>query len=141
MTGDRRNPYVILGVPFGADESAARIGFAQASRRLRSSDDGLYAMEDLTWALHQVEQMIQDPTKAFDVYRVPADASATDVERPGVFKPEPVSISRGTQPTTGEESAALRSLAIHTLVKDALTDKPLHASLPNPYERKDAENG
>ena len=73
MAADRRNPYVVLGIPFGADGAEARTGFAKASRRLRQDADARYTMEDLTWALHHVEQIIEDPEKAFGVYRMPAD--------------------------------------------------------------------
>ena len=73
MKTDRRTPYVILGVPFGASEQEARSGFAAKVRVLRVEPIPKYTMEDLNWALHQIEQLISDPSLAVDVFRVPAN--------------------------------------------------------------------
>ena len=75
---DRRNPYVMLGVPFGASERDARSGFSRATRRLRQNHDAEYSQEDLTWALHQIEQLITHPEQAFEIYRIPAMEQALD---------------------------------------------------------------
>lgn len=141
MTGDRRNPYVILGVPFGAGQSEARTGFAKASRRLRADTDARYSMEDLTWALHQVEQIIEESTKAFSVYRVPADPNATAIERFGVFNPQPEQIPRNTAPSTTEQREDLRARASQELIRDALTTELVRFAIPQPYEPKELANG
>lgn len=141
MTPERRNPYVILGVPFGASEAEARTGFAKASRRLRQDADARYTMEDLTWALHQVEQIIEESTKAFNVYRMPADPNATAVERPGVFNPQPEQIPRNTAPSTNEEREALKARAMQELIRDALTTELVRFTIPKPYELKEPANG
>lgn len=141
MTDDRRNPYIVLGIPFGSGEAEARTGFAGASRRLRQLDDALYTIEDLTWALHQVEQIIEEPTKAFNVYRVPADPDATTIERPGVFSPLPEPIARETEPPNDEELQALKTRAIQELVRDALKTELASIPIPRPYELKEPSNG
>jgi hypothetical protein len=140
MTDERRNPYVILGIPFGAGEAEARTGFAKANRRLRGLDNSRYSMEDLTWALHQVEQMIEDPSKAFHVYRVPADSDAAAVQRPGVFSPLPNPIERQTEASTDEEREAVKMRAISELVRDALTTEIASLAIPKPYEMKEPTN-
>lgn len=141
MTDDRRNPYVILGIPFGAGESEARTGFAKASRRIRQIDDAPYTMEDLTWALHQIEQIIEDPSKAFSVFRVPADPTATAIERRGVFNPQPEPMPRNTSPSTDEQRQALRARAIRELTRDAITSQHLRITVPTPYEPEEPANG
>ncbi len=141
MAVDRRNPYVILGIPFGADEAEARTGFARASRRLRREEDVRYAMEDLTWALHQIEQIIKAPAKAFNVYRIPADPEATAINRPGVFDPPPEPIRRDSNPATDEELRSLQERAVQELVRGALTEDRLDFTIPRPYEMKENANG
>ena len=103
MVDDTRNPYVILGVPFGASESEARAGFARASRRLKSGAEHARPMEDLTWALHQIEQIIEDPALAFSVYRIPANPEAVNHSAEGVFSPQPEPLHRSTAPATDAE--------------------------------------
>lgn len=141
MTAGRRNPYVILGIPFSADEAQARSGFAKASRRLRTDEDAPYTMEDLTWALHQVEQIIAEPSMAFDVYRVPADPTVANVDRLGVFNPQPKPIPRSTSPSTEEERGALRCRAVLGILLGALTANPLTLEISIPYEQEESANG
>ncbi len=141
MTNDRRNPYVILGIPFGVGEAEARTGFAKASRRLRQDDDARYTMEDLTWALHQVEQIIEEPANALNVYRVPADSDAVSIDRPGVFNPRPERIGRATEPRTNEERQALKTRAIREIVRDALRTELASIPIPTPYALEESSNG
>src|SRR5690606_11723163 len=101
---DRRNPYVILGIPFGSSTQAARSGFAHASRRVKSDPTARYTMEDLTWALHQIEQIVEDPELTFHIYRLPANPDATNADRGnGVFNPPPIRLPRRTVPGSGEQ--------------------------------------
>ena len=140
MVNERRNPYVVLGIPFGAGEARARTGFARARRRLREDGEARYALEDLTWALHQVEQIIEDPSKAFDVYRVPADSEATRIDRPGVFNPQAEVIPRSTPVTTDEQRNAVKARAIQQLLRDALTTESVDLAIPKPYDVKEPTN-
>lgn len=108
MTTDRRNPYVILGVPFGASEEEARAGFAKARRMLRRDPDAPFTTEDLTWALHQIEQLIANPELAVDVYRIPADSNAVGSESEGLFNPTPHPLERRTEPNEEEWQSVRR---------------------------------
>ena len=73
MDDERRNPYFILGIDYGASRDAARKAAGAVSRRVKRDPDALYGIEDVTWALHAIEQAIDDPGSAVDHYRVPAD--------------------------------------------------------------------
>lgn len=70
---DRRNPYLILGIDYGSDAAHASAAFARATRRLRTQDDPPYTIEDLTWALHRIEQATANPESSLEALRVPAN--------------------------------------------------------------------
>lgn len=70
---DRRNPYLILGIDYGSNAAQASAAFALATRRLRTQDDPPYTIEDLTWALHRIEQATADPEASLEAFRVPAN--------------------------------------------------------------------
>ncbi|MBA3361853.1 MAG: hypothetical protein H0T94_10385 [Acidimicrobiia bacterium] len=93
----RRNPYIILGIPYGAVASEARRGFAAKSRLIKREENSQYEIEDLTWALHELEQERAMDTIEIDVYRVPADPEALIVRETGLFNPlpEPLPITSG----------------------------------------------
>ena len=84
-----RNPYVLLGVPFGSSRDVAQAAFAKRARRLRRQPNGADLLTDLTWALNQVDEVLRHPELAVDVYRIPADPSALVPDRPGILNPEP----------------------------------------------------
>jgi hypothetical protein len=94
----QRNPYLILGVPFGTHRDDARRAFAFAAKRLRANSDGPYAVEDLTWALQEIESLDKDPENMVDHFRVPADPVVFHVDGPGVFRPDPRCMGRRTTP-------------------------------------------
>ena len=130
---DRRNPYVMLGVPFGASERDARSGFSRATRRLRQNHDAEYSQEDLTWALHQIEQLITHPEQAFEIYRIPAMEQALD-EAHGVFNPAPHRTGRTTEPASVAEWDLMRRRALAVALRRAMAEK-LPATLDYmPYE-------
>lgn len=133
MGTDRRNPYVILGVPFGASEEEARSGFARARRRLRQDSDAPFNDEDLTWALHQVEQLIANPELAVDVYRVPADPGAAGNEPVGLFNPAPHALERHTEPN-GVEWEAMRREGLAEAVRRVARPLFSERTLTIPYE-------
>ena len=112
MSGDRRNPYLVLGVPYGTDRAIVVRSFAQRSRRARRDDAFPYSLEDLTWALHQVEANLDDPTVAIDHFRVPADPSQLQLpEGPGLLRPPATPLERRTEPSTPSSLEALRQQA------------------------------
>lgn len=103
---DQRNPYVMLGIPYGSPKDVANRAFARRAkgqRRRRASDSGpVVDLTDLTWALNQVAENIRDPRTALHVYRVPADPGALDPVGEGVLRPGPELMGR----TTGSSEAA-----------------------------------
>jgi hypothetical protein len=93
-----RNPYLILGVDFAASREDARRHFALAARRARR-EGGRWQREDLTWALHEVENLEARPEDTVDIFRVPADPSAFEPAGEGLYKPAPVPLARRTAQT------------------------------------------
>ena len=100
-----RNPYVVLGVPFGSSRDVATASFARKARRLRRQPGGSEALTDLTWALNQIEEAIDDPQTAIHLFRVPADPGALKAVSKGVLNPPPEAMVR----TTSDSAGALRA--------------------------------
>jgi hypothetical protein len=109
-----RNPYLILGVDFGASSDEARRAFAHAARRIRRSG-GVWDVEDLNWALHEVEALESNPADGVDLYRVPADKAVFDPAGEGLFRPAPVPLARRTEADDAAALAATRALAAREL--------------------------
>lgn len=85
---NRKSAHLILGVPYGAPEKDVSRAFARAVRRLRSDVTGRFDLEDLNWALHQLEQVTEAPDVALDDFRVPADPSVYELpEAYGILNP------------------------------------------------------
>ena len=105
---ERGNPYVMLGIPYGAPKDVANRAFArkakgQRQRQRRVSDESSSTgLTDLTWALNQVVENIRDSRTALHVYRVPADPSAFEPEGEGVLRPGPELMGRTTASAEGE---------------------------------------
>ena len=85
---ESRNPYIMLGIPFGSSREVALAAFARKSRPLRRQGrSGIQAMTDLTWALNQVSELLQDPESNMSLFRIPADPDAFSYEGAGVLRP------------------------------------------------------
>jgi hypothetical protein len=67
-----RNPYVILGIPFGTPRAAANAAFARKAQALKRDGGDLDRMTDLTWALQRISVAITEPATAMELYRIPA---------------------------------------------------------------------
>lgn len=108
MSDDRRNPYVLLGLPYGASIAEARRAFARRARDARWGDHDVVDVADLEWALARIELEQVDAAAAFGTYRVPADAS---VLRPpagfGLLAPAPRAASRRSPTTPDDERAVV----------------------------------
>jgi hypothetical protein len=103
----QRNPYVILGIPFGSSREEANIAFARRARQLRRlGTQGRTQLTDLTWALNQVDEGISHPEAAMEIYRIPADPAAFTVDGAGVLAPPPEVLA----PRPGDHEAALAGL-------------------------------
>lgn len=119
---DRRNPYLILGLDFGASPEEAAAAFARISRHVKRNSDLAYSLEDVTWALHQIEQSATDHESEVTLYRVPADPGV--FASPGNFDPGPQPLRRSTGPSD-EAVEALRGEELLELLSsplDALAD-------------------
>jgi hypothetical protein len=90
-----RNPYVVLGVPFGSSSDSASAAFARRARGLRRKPDGQERLRNLTWALNQVQEVLHQPHLALNIYRVPADPGALEPDGCGVLRPAPERMARG----------------------------------------------
>ena len=126
-----RNPYVMLGIPYGAPRDVATRAFARRAKgqRRKRVDEDSAALTDLTWALNQVSENIRDPRTALSVYRVPADARALDPIGEGVLRPGPERMPRTTDtssPAWARLLGAARAEAVATLHQQVATS----ASLP-----------
>lgn len=108
-----RNPYLILGLPFGASRDEANVAFARRGRVLRRQGDaGKAELMELTWALNQIDEALADPDSAIDIYRIPADPNAFDPEGRGLFTPPPERMERRTEASNTEaRSSVERSIA------------------------------
>lgn len=108
-----RNPYLVLGVPYGTTESAARRAFAKAAKRAKRDKTFPYTHEDLTAALHEISQIGHDSASDLRFYRVPVTA-ATGTSEPGVLNPGPEPMARRA-PTTDADREALRQAVVAEL--------------------------
>jgi hypothetical protein len=85
-----RNPYLILGLPFGAGREEANAAFVRRARRARRGELPGVEQTDLTWALNQIDEAVGDPRTALGTYRVPAlpEAFAAPASA-GLLRPPP----------------------------------------------------
>lgn len=115
---DDRNPYVMLGIPFGAVRDVATRAFAKrarGARRQRGVAPGGVPLTELTWALNQVEENIRDPRTALHVFRVPADPWALEPRAEGVLRPGPERLARQSGPSDESWSRLLDAARVEAL--------------------------
>lgn len=109
MSARDRNPYVALGIEFGASRDEANLAFARRARPLKRS--GAHdALVELTWALNQIDEAIVRPEIALEFYRVPADPEAFNAASHGLFAPAPELLGRRAD-TSERDLASLEDLA------------------------------
>jgi hypothetical protein len=128
---ERRNPYLILGVPFGASREDATKAFLRRTKSLRRLGAAGRALHtDLTGALKEIEDRPEPPDAVLTPYRVPADP---DVERgvgPGVFAPPPEPPPAGTRDDGGP--ADLRAAAAHEYLRHLVRLRAARLGPPAP---------
>jgi hypothetical protein len=118
----RRNPYVILGLLYGATKDEARRRAARILRKLKSTTDSPYTVEDVTWALHQIEIVNENPEVGLDIFRVPAtDALRARESCGGIFSNPRASPPSNQQDLQRIVGAALVELGGIVLEKLALS--------------------
>src|SRR4051812_36525627 len=108
---DDRNPYLLLGIDYGTGPDLARRSFARAARRIRRSGGGSTGIEDLNWALHEIQHRRQDPADSVTDFRVPADPAVFHPTGHGVFAPRPRPLARRTTTTESDVDSLLDGLA------------------------------
>ncbi len=139
MTEDTRNPYLILGLDYGATADEARTAFARCVRRIRSMADPPFDREDLAWALHELEHPEQDPARSVRYYRVPANRAHLPSPRPGdLFFPGPVRLPRRTQPATQEVILGLADEAYREGVRE-LFGTAHRTARHDPYDTRNTQ--
>jgi len=114
-----RNPYLILGIPFGATRDEANRAFALRARGLRRDPRREDELVELSWALNQIDEMITDPRKALGIYRIPADPGAFYPDATGVLRPAPERLDR-RQPESSEARLAFSNVVAYELLALAL---------------------
>lgn len=135
-----RNPYVVLGVPFGTSRDVATAAFARKARRLRRQSGGAELLTDLTWALNQIEEAIDDPQTAIHLYRVPADPEALTSDSTGVLNPAPEAMGR-TSPESTQALQAFRKDALAEALTHAAKEWASVAQIPSRDNTKEFPNG
>jgi hypothetical protein len=130
MDEERRNPYVLLGVPYGSPRDVATAAFARRARHLRRDPSREDELTSLTWALNQVSEELGDPTVVLHVYRVPADPAALEANlSPGLLNPPPVRLDRRTVASPDDQARALDE-ALASGVEMALAELIAAAPMP-----------
>jgi hypothetical protein len=124
---DRRNPYLVLGVDYGASREEVTAAYTRRSRVARADSGYPYSIDDLVWALDEIEGIhgngatsAAGAQSAALVFRVPADPSVYEPPPgPGLLRPEPVPLRRRSRPAPRTEIAGL--------VNDARRDATAYA--------------
>jgi hypothetical protein len=128
----QRNPYLILGLPFGASRDEANVAFARQARSLRRQGDaGKKQLVELTWALNQIVEALRDPDSTLEIYRIPADPDAFDPEGSGFFTPPPERMERRTEPS-GPDAAALIGHTVDELALWMAEEIEQRSEIPHP---------
>lgn len=117
---DRRNPYLVLGVDYGASHEEVTAAYTRRSRLARADNGYPYSIDDLVWALDEIETLNgagqpghgAGAQSAAVSFRVPADRSVYEPPPgPGLLRPEPVPMRRRTRPAARTEVAGLVATA------------------------------
>jgi len=114
---ENRNPYLVLGIPFGSTRDEATKAFARRTRPLRRMGDRAKSeLTDLTWALHEIDEAPANPELALTPYRLPADPEAAKVGGTGVFSPGPEQLPIDAEAVQSAR-LALRMAAAHEYLR------------------------
>jgi hypothetical protein len=112
-----RNPYTILGIPFGSSRAEANAAFARKAKALRrSGPSGMDELTDLTWALQQIDEALRHPAAAMELYRIPADPAVFRTRGEGVLRPPPERLPARPGDRAGDQ-AELRRRAAHEYLR------------------------
>ncbi len=128
---DTRNPYVILGIPFGSSREEANLAFARRAKRLRGSGDRRQ-LTDLTWGFYMIDEAISHPDAAMEIYRIPADPQAFEADGAGVFRPPPELLRARGPATPPQRSARSRPCAAQAGPGELLRARAAQVPVPQP---------
>lgn len=141
MDVDRRNPYLILGLPYGASAEDAQRAFARKVRSVRRNDSSLFTVEDLTWALHAIEHVVEEASASVDFFRVPANRATLAAPRPGeLFAPTTSALARRSPATERRDLEGLGIEAAHQVAVELLANAD-PTEVGNPYAQSFDEGG
>jgi hypothetical protein len=126
-----RNPYLILGLPFGASREEVDRAFERRRGPLQASaDEHRDELADLEWAVRRIKEGPDDPSLETLVYRLPSDADAMRADGGGVFAPPPETppADWATTPT----GVRVRAAAAYEYLRQVLTEQASRAEPPAP---------
>jgi hypothetical protein len=127
---ERRNPYLILGVPFGASREEATRAFLRRTKSLRRLGAAGHALHtDLTGALKEIEDRPEPPDAAMAPYRVPADPTLERGMGTGVFSPPPETLPPDVVPPDLDD---LRAAAAHEYLRHLVRLRAQRLGVPAP---------
>jgi hypothetical protein len=125
------NPYLILGLPFGASRDEARRAYEHRRAPLRASaDEYRDELSDLDWAIGRIINGPVDPRLDMSIYRLPPDAEAMRVDDRGVFSPSPE--TPPADPGGTALGRALRAAAAQEYLRFLLAERARTVELPPP---------
>lgn len=129
---DRRSPYLVLGLDYGASAEQARQAFARRARQVRRAESPVYSVEDLTWALHEIETL-EDPATSVQYFRVPANRATLSAPNEGdLFFPPPMPLPRRSAQLSAEDINHFTAAAAKELIERLLRAIEL-VPCDNPY--------
>jgi hypothetical protein len=128
---ERRNPYLVLGIMFGATPDEARAALSRRLRSVRADDDSAARQDGLRAALRQIEEGPQPPEGGLTPYRVPADPDALSVTGSGLFAP-PIEPTRVTDADVAAALGALQAAAAHEHLRHLVATRAQQLGPPPP---------
>lgn len=131
---ERRNPYLVLGLPFGASRDEAVRSFARRTKFLRRLGPSSRARHtDLTGALHEIETAEGPADTRMAPYRIPADPGAAALASApsspfgeGVFAPAPTPLD------VAPDLSDLRSAAAFEFLRHLVRERGQRLGPPSP---------
>jgi hypothetical protein len=125
---ERRNPYIVLGVPFGASRDEATRAFLRRTKSLRRlGAAGRSLHTDLTGALQEIENRPEHPDAVMTPYRVPAGPDLAAGCTGGVFDPPPEPLPDGPP-----VDPAVRTEAAHEYLRHLILLRARRLGPPGP---------
>jgi hypothetical protein len=127
---ERHNPYILLGVPFGATHDEATKAFLRRTKSLRRLGAASHSLHtELTAALKEIEDQPDRPDAVMTPYRVPADPDIDRHTGSGVFAPPPEQLPPDDTDAT---LRAVRMAAAHEFLRHLVRLRADRLGPPSP---------